>query len=175
VCTSSSNLLHILKCKCNIFIYIYLCFPCTHFPLFFLSIPESIITGFSSLNFALQLILSVELCRIQMKEKYMYNKRWKNAALACAHNFPECRTCRKWQLLAFDCFTDDVNDVSTRSHTPKLQFTQSPLRSRVLAKKITQKCYKHINFRRPCRTKTSSLDSQHLLLHILSARLHNKN
>lgn len=99
------RIFHIIfwKCKCNIFMYISLSLSTS---------PTSIITG-------LQLIsLQTQTRRNKMLKTKITEKLWsKNGngkrQLACAHNFPERRTCRKWQLLAFDCFTDDVNDVST--------------------------------------------------------------
>lgn len=85
--------------------------------LYFSHSPAGIITG-------LQLIsLQTQTRRNKMLKTKITEKLWsKNGngkrQLACAHNFPERRTCRKWQLLAFDCFTDDVNDVSTHRLPP---------------------------------------------------------
>lgn len=89
----------------------------------FLVAAQSIITGAALLaaDFAAN-----KLCKInKMKENG-------KTQLACAHNFPERRTCRKWQLLAFDCFTDDVNDVSNRSPVAARRHTETLTRTLVL-------------------------------------------
>lgn len=98
--------------------------------LYFSHSPAGIITG-------LQLIsLQTQTRRNKMLKTKITEKLWsKNGngkrQLACAHNFPERRTCRKWQLLAFDCFTDDVNDVSThRLPPPPIQSDLSSLTKR---------------------------------------------